>query len=82
MANGEYFNEYAFTCANRLYHMGSMLRITDIKSGKSVIVRTTDRIGKRFARTRIDLSKGAMEALGGKPALKQGLLQVKVEILR
>lgn len=79
MANGEHFDERAFTCANRLFPLGSILRVTDIESGKSVIVRTTDRIGKRFARRRIDLSKGAFAQIAD---CKQGIVLVKVEILR
>lgn len=79
MANGERFDENALTCANRLYPMGSILRVTDIKSGKSVIVRTTDRIGKRFARTRVDLSRMAFSQLD---KLEKGLIRVKVEQLR
>lgn len=82
MANGQKFHDDRLTCANRLFPLGTMLRVTNIKSGKSVIVRTTDRIGKRFARTRIDLSKKAMETLGGKQALAKGLLLVKVEDLK
>lgn len=56
-----------------------MLRVTNIKSGKSVIVRTTDRIGKRFAKIRIDLSKRAFSKIAN---LKQGIVQVKVEQIR
>jgi hypothetical protein len=82
MANGKLFDDNAFTCANRLYPLDSILRITNLKSGNSIIVRTTDRIGKRFARTRIDLSKKAMETLGGKQALEKGLLLVKVERIK
>ncbi len=79
MTNGAMFNDRDFTCANRLYPLDTVLRVTAINSGKSVIVRTTDRIGKRFAKTRIDLSISAMEALAGKQGLLQGLIKVRVE---
>lgn len=79
MANGDKFNNNAFTCANRLYPLGSLLRVTDVKSDKSIVVRTTDRIGKRFSKTRIDLSIAAMETLAGKQGLLQGLIKVRVE---
>ena len=79
MANGQAFSDNELTCANGLYPMGSVLRVTDVTSGKSVIVRTTDRIGKRFSKTRVDLSVTAMEALAGKQGLLQGLVKVRVE---
>jgi rare lipoprotein A len=79
MANGESFNENNLTCANRLFPLGSMLRVTNLKSGKAVIVKTTDRIGKRFAKTRIDLSAGAFDRIDNR---QQGIVQVKVELLK
>jgi len=78
MANGEYFNDNNLTCANRLYPLGTYLRVTNLESGKAVIVETTDRIGKRFSRTRIDLSKLAFSKLG---ELEKGIVPVKVEVL-
>jgi rare lipoprotein A (peptidoglycan hydrolase) len=78
MANGGVFRDDRLTCANRLYPLGSMLRITNLASGKSVIVETTDRIGKRFARTRCDLSKGAFSQIA---RLEQGVISVKIERL-
>lgn len=81
MANGKHFSDSGLTAACRLYPLGSRVMVTNVANGKTVCVTITDRIGKRFAKTRIDLSKGAMEALGGKQALIQGLLQVEVEEL-
>lgn len=78
MANNEIFNDNLMCCANRLYPLGTMLRVTNLASGKSVIVRTTDRIGKRFARTRIDLSKSAFEKICD---LDKGLCKVMVEVI-
>ena len=75
-ADGSYFNDNNFTCACRLYPLGALLRVTNLDSGKSVLVRVTDRIGIRFARTRIDLSKMAFLQLG---KLERGLISVKVE---
>jgi rare lipoprotein A len=78
MANGEKFNENNLTCANRLFPLGSLLLVTNVKSGKSVIVRTTDRIGIRFAKSRIDLSQRAFNQVAN---LSQGIIPVKVELL-
>ena len=80
MANGEKFNDDKFTCATQLFPLHSILRITSLENKKTVVVLVTDRIGKRFAKTRIDLSRRAfMEIAGGEQGLKKGLLQVSVE---
>jgi rare lipoprotein A len=76
MANGRVFDENALTCATRLYPLGTRLLITNKLNNKSVLVVVTDRIGKRFAKTRIDLSKGAFLRLG---SLKAGLIPIKVD---
>lgn len=79
MANGKEFKDDNFTCATRMFPLGTILRICSLSNSKSILVVVTDKIGKRFATKRIDLSRSAMEALGGKQALEAGLLPVKVE---
>jgi rare lipoprotein A len=82
MANGKKFDEEAFTCATRLFPLGTTLKITDTTTGRKVIVKVTDRIGKRFAKTRIDLSKRAFITLvGSEQGLDKGLLPIKVEVV-
>jgi rare lipoprotein A len=58
-----------------MHSLGTHLVVKNIKNGKEVIVVVTDRIGKRFARTRIDLSKGAFEKIAD---LKEGLVKVSI----
>jgi len=82
MANGHLFSDDAYTCANNLYPLGTVLRITNLNSGRQVIVKTTDRIGKRFGKTRIDLSKAAFADLSGEQGTKVGLLPIKVEVVK
>ena len=82
MANGKVFNENALTCATRLYPLGTILRISSSAYGKSVICKVTDRIAKKYATTRIDLSLAAMSTLGGKQALDAGLVKVQVERIK
>ncbi len=79
MANGKLFRDNDFTCANRLYPLGSVLRITNLENGRSVIVRTTDRIGKRFGKTRIDLSRMAFNSIS---ELSKGIIPIKVEVIK
>lgn len=76
MANGKKFDENALTCASRLYPLGTVLRVVNIKNGRSVRVVVTDRIGKRFARTRIDLTRAAFARIAD---LDEGVVRVKVE---
>lgn len=78
MANGKVFKDDVLTCATRLYPLGTKLRIKNLNNNKSVVVVVTDRIGKRFKYTRIDLSKSAFNNIG---RLNEGLIPVRVEML-
>lgn len=79
-ANGERYNENAFTCASMTHKIGTLLKVTNIENGKAVIVRVNDRGGfkKKYNRV-IDLTPRAFSAIGN---LKQGLLKVKVEVMK
>ncbi len=76
MANGRKFNENALSCATRLYPLGTHLIITNLSSGKSVNVVVTDRIGRKYAKSRIDLSKGAFLRIGN---ISSGLVPIDVK---
>ncbi len=64
-ANGETYNMYAMTAAHRTLPMGSMVEVTDIQTGKKVVVRVNDR-GPFVDPDRriIDLSYAAASKLG------------------
>lgn len=79
MANGHRFDERQLTCATRLYPLGSKLQVTNKDNHKSVIVTTTDRIGRRFATKRIDLSPSAFSRIAN---LQQGIVPVQVKELK
>ncbi len=74
-ANGEIYNQMALTAAHKDLPFGTYLRITNIKNGKSVIVRINDR-GPYIEGRDLDLSKGTALALG---MIKRGVIRVKVE---
>lgn len=78
MANGEKFNPDRYTCASWDYPLGTMLSVS--ANGKTVATVCTDRgPHKRLLKTRqLDLSRAAFRALA---PLKQGLVQVTVEVL-
>ena len=75
-ADGSLFKDENYTCAVYGYKFGTILKVTNIKTGASVQVVVTDRISKRFAKTRIDLSVKAFSILA---PLSQGIIQVEVE---
>ncbi len=82
MANGKEFKDDSMVCASWDFPLNTLVRIINIVGGNSIIVRVSDRTARRFKGKRIDLSKGAMQALGGRRALKKGLLQVSVERIK
>lgn len=57
-ASGEVFNTDSLTCAHKTLPFGTMLKVTNQKNGKSVIVRVTDR-GPYVDGRIIDLSLAA-----------------------
>ena len=62
-ANGEHFKPMGLTCAHRKLAFGTKLRVTNLRNGRSVIVRVNDR--GPFIRGRIlDLSLGAAKLIG------------------
>ncbi len=62
-ANGERFNAHAMTAAHRHYKFGTKLRVTNARTGQSVVVRVNDR-GPFVHGRGIDLSYGAAKAIG------------------
>ncbi|MFP5228241.1 MAG: septal ring lytic transglycosylase RlpA family protein [Acidobacteriota bacterium] len=76
-ASGEPFDPSQLTCAHRTLPLGSVLRVTNLRNHKSVVVTVNDRGPVPEDRV-IDLSKAAANALG---FTDQGLAPVKVELI-
>ena len=76
-ANGEIFDQKKFTCACNVLPLGTWIKVTNLRNGKSVIVKTNDRLHPRMKRI-VDLSKVAAQKLG---YVSRGLTRVKVEIV-
>ncbi len=74
-ANGEVYDQMALTAAHKSLSFGTLLKITNPKNGKSVIVRINDR-GPYIEGRELDLSKGAAIELG---ILEKGVARVKVQ---
>jgi rare lipoprotein A len=77
-SNGEVYNMHAMTAAHRTLPLGSIVRVTNVKTGHSAIVRITDR--GPFVEGRIlDLSLAAAKAVD---IYQPGVAQVHLEVLR
>jgi len=74
-ANGEIYDQMAFTAAHKKLSFGTLLKVTNPKNGRSVIVRINDR-GPYIEGRDLDLSKGAAIELG---LLRKGVARVKIE---
>jgi rare lipoprotein A len=77
-ANGEKFNQHALTAAHRSFPFGTKVKVTNVRNGRSVIVRINDR-GPFSGGRIIDLSRGAAKILG---LLGSGTAPVTIQILR
>jgi rare lipoprotein A len=76
-ANGEIFSQNKLTCACNILPLGTWIRVTNLRNGKTVIVKTNDRLHPKMKRI-IDLTRAAAVKLG---YVSSGLTRVKVEVL-
>ena len=65
----------AFTAAHKSLPFGTLLKLTNPRNGKSVVIRINDR-GPYIPGRQLDLSKGAAIQLG---VMKNGVSRLKVE---
>jgi rare lipoprotein A len=77
-ANGETFDPNLLTAAHRTLPFGTKLRVTNEKTGKSVVVRVNDR-GPFIPGRELDLSYSAAETLG---MVEQGVGKVQMTVLQ
>lgn len=76
-ASGEKYTHSQLTAAHKSLPFGTVVRVTNLKNNKSVIVRVNDR--GPFVKGRIvDLSKSAAQALDFE---KQGVAKVAIEVI-
>ena len=76
-ANGEIFSQQKFTAACNVLPLGTWIQVTNLRNGKIVVVKTTDRLHPRMKRL-VDLSRIAAQKLG---YIGNGLTRVKVVVL-
>lgn len=76
-ASGETYNNDEMTAAHRTLQMPSLVKVTNLSNGRSVIVRVNDR--GPFSKSRVmDVSKRAAERLG---MIGPGTAKVKLELM-
>ena len=77
-ASGEVFNQNAMTAAHREYPFGTVVKVKNLKNGKTVKVRINDR--GPFTKGRIiDLSKAAARKID---MIRDGVVPVRVEVVK
>lgn len=76
-ANGEVFDMYGITAAHQTLPFNTVVRVTNIKNDKSLLVRINDR-GPFVKGRMLDLSFGAAKKLG---IVASGTAKVKMEIV-
>lgn len=76
-SSGEIFDNSKLTAANRILPFGTKIKMTNIKNGKSVVVRINDR-GPFHSSRKLDVSKAAFSAIGNP---SQGVLTVEYEVV-
>ena len=76
-ANGEIFSNQKLTAAHNTLPLGTYVRVTNLRNGRTVTVKINDRLHHRNKRI-IDLSRAGATKLG---FIKSGLTRVKIEVL-
>jgi rare lipoprotein A len=76
-ASGEPYDMYDMTAAHLTLPMGSIVRVTNLRNGRAVVVRVNDR-GPIVPGRIIDLSFGAAQALQFK---ERGLQRVRLDLV-
>ncbi len=76
-ASGEIFSQEKYTAACNILPLGTWIRVTNVKNGKSVVVKINDRLHPKMKRI-VDLTMVAARELG---YISKGLTKVKVEVI-
>lgn len=79
-ASGERFSNKAFTGASNSLRIGTWVKVTNVKNGKSVVVKINDKMHPRMKKKGrvIDLTRAAAQKL---QFLNKGLAKVKLEVI-
>lgn len=76
-ASGEIFSNSKMTAANRTLPFGTKVKVTNLRTGKTVVVKINDR-GPYHSSRALDLSKAAFNEIGNH---RNGTMPVEYEIV-
>jgi rare lipoprotein A len=76
-ANGEIYSHKKMTAACNVLPLGTWVKVTNLRNGKSVVVKTNDRLHSKMKRV-VDLSREAADKLD---YVRSGLTRVRVEVI-
>ena len=76
-SSGEKYDKDAFTAAHRMIPFGTIIKVTNIKNGRSAYVRVNDR-GPHKASRKIDMSYAAAKKIG---MINDGVARVRLEVM-
>ena len=76
-ANGEIYSHKKMTAACNVLPLGTWIKVTNLRNGKSVVVKTNDRLHTRMKRV-VDLSREAADKLD---YVRSGLTRVRIEVI-
>jgi len=76
-SSGEKYDKDEFTGAHRALPFGTCVKVTNIKNGRSVVVRINDRGPHKLGR-KIDLSYAAADKID---MVRDGVARVKIDVL-
>lgn len=77
-SNGEIYDMYAMTAAHRTLPLGCIIRVTNVKTGSTALVRITDR-GPFIPGRILDLSEAAAKKLD---VYRAGIAEVRIEVMQ
>jgi rare lipoprotein A len=75
-ANGQVFDDNAMTAAHRTLPMGSLVEVTNLRTGQSAVMRITDR-GPFVEGRMLDLTMASAKAIG---VYRIGISQVRMDV--
>lgn len=76
-ATGDVYRHHLLTAASNMYKLGTKLLVTNLQTGKSVMVVVNDRMAAHM-KNRVDLSQSAFKQIG---SLSSGIINVVVEVV-
>jgi len=77
-ANGQVFDDNAMTAAHRTLPMGSLVEVTNLRTGQSAVMRITDR-GPFVEDRMLDLTMAAAKAIG---IYRVGMSEVRMDVFQ